>query len=54
LATSDVTVAGGGTCEDMIVLIMFGLNMKLNHHKAPTNKTARIPVMRKRNFMMGL
>ena len=51
LAASDVTVAGGGTCDDMIVLIMFGLNAKLNQASPPRMRPAMMPVMMKRLLM---
>ena len=51
LAASDVTVAGGGTCDDMIVLIMFGLKAKLNQASPPSRRAATTPVMMKRLLM---
>src|SRR6185503_10776758 len=47
-AASDVTVAGGGTWDDRIVLIMLGLKEKLNHASPPRRRTATRPVMMKR------
>ncbi len=52
-AASDVTVAGGGTCDDMILLIMFGLNEKLNQARPARRRPAIRPVMMKR-LLMGV
>ena len=50
-AGSEVTVAGGGTCDAMIVLIMFGLNRKLNQTSPPSRRAATAAVTMKRRVM---